>query len=290
MQDHPHYQARTRVKTAWLPGHFYSPIVDSSTVEAYVANERQAKASDIAGVELDTGAMLRFWNSHSAFIAKTPFTKEPHPDLRYYWLDSPYPIGDAVTYRAVINAARPRQIVEIGSGFSSACALDVLDEIGSGAALTCIEPYPDALRRRRRPEDERRVKIVHSVVQDVDVATFSGLEQNDILFIDSTHVLKTGSDVHYEFFSVLPALKPGVLVHFHDIRWPFEYPHDFIFKSNFSWNEAYGLRALLMFSTRFSVEFYNSLFVDAHGEVARTTFADFMINPGSSIWLRVNDY
>jgi hypothetical protein len=198
------------------------------------------------------------------------------------------PIGDAVTYRAMINALRPRHIIEVGSGFSSACALDTLDEIGQSATrLTCIEPYPAALRKRLRADDQMRMTIIESSVQEVPMQTFSTLEENDILFIDSTHVLKTDSDVHYEFFSVLPILKPGVMVHFHDIRWPFEYPHQFIFERDFSWNEAYGLRALLMYNSRFSVAFYNSLFAVSHSALVRETFADFMINPGSSIWLRV---
>jgi hypothetical protein len=188
----------------------------------------------------------------------------------------------------VINAVRPRRIIEVGSGFSSACALDTLDEIAlADTTMTCIEPYPAALLKRMRPADRARVTIIESNVQDVATDVFATLEQNDILFIDSTHVLKTGSDVHYEFFSILPALKPGVMVHFHDVRWPFEYPQPFIFERNFSWNEAYGLRALLMYSTRFAVFFYSSLFASAHATLARETFADFMINPGSSIWLRV---
>jgi methyltransferase family protein len=285
---HPEFQARHRVKTVWPPGHFYSPVVDPATVDAYVTKARQVQVSEIYGIDLNVDEMALFWTEHQAFIAATPFRKEPDPDLRYYWGDSPYPIGDAVTYRAKINALRPRHIIEIGSGFSTACALDTLDEIGQPATrLTCIEPYPTTLIKRVRPEDRERLTIIESPVQEVPVQTFSNLEANDILFIDSTHVLKTGSDVHYEFFSILPILKPGVMVHFHDIRWPFEYPHQFIFERNYSWNEAYGLRALLMYSSRFSIAFYNSLFAVSYPALARETFADFMINPGSSIWLRV---
>jgi hypothetical protein len=290
MTKKPEFRLRNRVRTAWVPGHFYSPVVDPQTVGSYVAKAMQAGPDEIAGITLDIGAMAAFWTTQHAFIAKTPFTREPREDLRYYWRDSPYPIGDAVTYRAKINVLRPRRIIEVGSGFSSACALDTLDEIGSSASLTCIEPFPDALQRRLRPSDHARITIINSIVQEVPLSVFDTLERNDILFIDSTHVLKTGSDVHFEFFSVLPRLKPGVAVHFHDIRWPFEYPHQFIFDRNFSWNEAYGLRALLMFNNRFKVDFYNSLFAAVHGELARQSFPDFMINAGSSIWLTVQNH
>jgi hypothetical protein len=291
MANKAEYQALHRVRSSWTPGHFYSPIVDPATVQVYVAESRKITPEEVAGITLDVSAMEDFWCTHQNFIAKTPFTKAPKDSLRYYWRDSPYPIGDAVTYRAVIGALRPKAIIEIGSGFSTACALDTLDEIGhTNVEFTCIEPHPAALLARLRESDLNRIKLVPSLVQNVNASTFGSLERNDILFVDSTHVLKTGSDVHYEFFSIIPRLKPGVMVHFHDIRWPFEYPDPFIFDRNFSWNEAYALRALLMFSSRLEVFFYNSLFAERHANLIRETFSDFAINPGSSIWLRVRDY
>ena len=287
---HPEFLARTRVRTAWLPGHFYSPIVDPNTVRGYVENAMGAAPEDILGIIFDLDRMLHWWNEQRAFLSRTPFGREPGPGVRYYWRDSPYPIGDAVVYRAMINHLRPARIIEVGAGFSSACALDTLDEIGAAnVRLTCIEPYPAALRRLLRASDYGRVEIIEATVQDVPIARFEELSENDILFIDSTHVLKTGSDVHYEFFSVLPRLKPGVMVHFHDIRWPFEYPRQFIFERNFSWNETYALRALLMYSAKFSVVFYSSLFAARNGALADRTFPDFLINPGSAIWIRVNE-
>ena len=191
-----------------------------------------------------------------------------------------------LTERLSITPAQTESL-RLVLGYSTACALDTLDEVGlAQTRMTCIEPYPAALHRRLRSGDLDRVTIIESIVQNVPVETFRELEDGDILFIDSTHVLKTGSDVHFELFDVLPSLKPGVLVHFHDIRWPFEYPAEFIFDRNFSWNEAYALRAFLMFNNRFSVFFYNSLFATLNQNLARETFPDFMLNVGSSIWLK----
>ncbi len=99
------------------------------------------------------------------------------------------------------------------------------------------------------------------------VSTFSTLNKNDILFIDSTHVLKTASDVHYELFSILPSLNKGVLVHFHDIQYPFEYPRPWLFKDNMSWNEIYALRAFLMYNSAFEVVFWNGLFAHRQREL-----------------------
>jgi hypothetical protein len=285
----PEYQFRHRVRSVWPAGHFYSPVVDPASVGDYVERAGKIQPTDIDGIDLDVEQMSQFWLVHQQFIRATPFTREPAQGLRYYWRDSPYPIGDAVTYRAMINALRPSRIIEVGSGFSSACALDTLDEIGMpDARLTCIEPDPAALRKRLYPADLGRVNIIESIVQEVPISAFSVLEKDDILFIDSTHVLKTGSDVHYTLFSILPSLKPGVVIHFHDIRWPFEYPWAFIFERNYSWNEAYALRAFLMYNKRFSVIFYNSLFAEHRQALARETFPDFLVNAGSSIWVRVN--
>ena len=109
--------------------------------------------------------------------------------------------------------------------------------------LTCIEPYPERLPSLMRPGDTKHVNVIDRPVQDVPEEIVDSLQDNDILFIDSTHVMKTGSDVHYEFFHLLPRLKPGVVVHFHDCGFPFEYPDEWIFELNYSWNEVYALRA-----------------------------------------------
>ena len=112
---------------------------------------------------------------------------------------------------------------------------------------------------------------------------------NDILFVDSTHVLKTGSDVHYEIFHILPNLKAGVIVHFHDIQYPFEYPDSWIFNENFSWNEVYALRAFLMYNSNFEILFFNNFFGRFGHDMILKSFASLAAFPesfGGSIWLR----
>ena len=118
------------------------------------------------------------------------------------------------------------------------------------------------------------------------ISTFSKLKENDILFIDSSHVLKTGSDVHYELFSILPSLNKGVLIHFHDIHYPFEYPRQSLFGNNTSWNEIYALRAFLSYNSAFEVVFWNGLFTHRQRELVHETNPLFLKNPGCSIWLR----
>jgi predicted O-methyltransferase YrrM len=270
------------------PGHYYSPVVDPDAVRAYVEEARRAGAEDLAGIVLDLDAMEGLWRANRDWIAATPFTEAPRPDARYAYLAGPYAFGDAITLRAMMGHFRPRRIVEIGSGLSTACMLDTAEELGlAELRLTCVEPHPGRLRSLLRPGDEARIALHERPVQDMPLDLFRALEPNDILFIDSSHVLKTGSDVHFELFHILPALARGVIVHFHDCRFPLEYSDIQIFRKNYSWNEAYAVRALLMDSTRYRVIFWGSLFALHRAALVRETCADFLRNPGSALWIRV---
>jgi hypothetical protein len=171
-----------------------------------------------------------------------------------------YGVGDALILFCMIGLHRPTRIIEIGSGFSSACTLDTVDQFKIDTCITFIEPHPDRLKALLRPEDWERCKIVLQPVQKTDLALYKALNKNDILFIDSTHVMKAGSDVNFEMFEILPRLAPGVIVHFHDIFWPFEYPADWLINRRYSWNELYGLRAFLSYNDTFEISFFNDLF------------------------------
>src|SRR6185295_14291779 len=115
-----------------------------------------------------------------------------------------------------------------------------------------IEPYPDLVKRLLRPDDFDRVQFIRSLVQDVPLKIFDVLEANDILFIDSSHVCKVGSDVYHELFRILPRLRPGVIIHFHDIFWPFEYPEDWL-REGRAWNELYLMRAFLQHNEAYEI-------------------------------------
>ena len=218
------------------PGHYFSPVVDPDLVRDYVEMNRRAGPNDLAGIEFPIGEMEKFWNANRDFISGTPFTSQPGPRGRYFYGGGPYHFGDAITARAMIGHFRPRRVIEIGSGFSSACMLDAAEHAGlEEFHLTCIEPFPKRLKSVLRSDDEgTRVTIHERGVQQMPLDMFAALEPNDILFIDSTHVMKTGSDVHYEIFYILPVLKPGVVVHFHDCRFPLEYSDIQIFEKNYS--------------------------------------------------------
>ena len=271
------------------PGHFFSPVVDPDEVRDYVTAERRAGPDDLPGIVFPLDEMEAFWQRNRDFIAATPFTEDASPGNRYFYRGGPYAYGDAITLRAMVGHHRPRRMIEIGSGFSSACALDAAGHAGlTDFHLTCIEPYPGRLRGILRPGDEGSVLTLHERgVQGMPLDLFRSLEVNDIMFIDSTHVMKTGSDVHYELFHILPVLRPGVVIHVHDCRFPLEYSDIQIFQKNYSWNEAYAVRALLMYSTRFRVIFSGSLFARERRDMVEEVQPLYLRNPGSALWLTV---
>lgn len=144
----------------------------------------------------------------------------------------------------MLRHLRPARVIEVGSGWSSACMLDTDDLFLDGATeITFIDPEPERLESLLRGDElEPRVTIHRCRVQDVDPGLFGALEAGDVLFIDSSHVVKAGSDVIQLALDVVPTLPAGTFVHIHDIPWPFEYPKLWAEQRRW-WSEAYLVRA-----------------------------------------------
>ena len=188
---------------------------------------------------------------------------------------------DAVVYYSLIRQLKPRRIIEIGGGYSTRIANKALAANQSGR-LTCIEPHPDERL------DGSRVHLVTKRVEELDVSFFAALEANDILFIDSSHTVKFGSDVCYEFLEILPALKRGVWVHVHDIFFPHDYPAEWLLKRRLALNEQYLLEAFLSFNHDFEIALANHwLQLECPNEVARLWPNAVSSDAGaSSFWMR----
>lgn len=273
------------------PGHFYSPIVDPVEARKYVEPRRPAakeRISELPGIPISNSRMLKFWAKATDCMRATSFSAKDATSDRYHWPNPSYPYGDALILRAMICCERPSQVVEIGCGFSSACMLDAAEVAGlADFSMTCIDPNPERLHALLRPSDMEHLHIIGKPVQEVPASVFAALRSGDILFIDSTHVLKSGSDVCHELFSILPSLAPGVLVHFHDCRYPFEYPEKWIFELNYSWNEIYAIRAFLMYNSEFEILFWNSFFAQMNRNLVEETVPAFARNnPGGALWIR----
>ena len=273
------------------PGHYHSPIVDpDNKVLSYVARYDDVMPSELAGIAIDLAKMRELWLRNLHAVETCSFLPEKQSRRRRFDLTGPFPYGDALSLAILMSDARPSRIIEVGSGFTTACMLDCSEDLAlSDLRITCIEPYPERLLKLLKPEDKRKVELIRLPVQEVSSNIVDTLFEGDFLFIDSTHVLKTGSDVHYELFHLLPRLRRGVIVHFHDCRYPFEFPIEWI-KQNYSWNEAYALRAFLSYNSKFAIVFWGSLFRRLFAkEIAEEHAALLQQNPGTSIWLRVEN-
>jgi hypothetical protein len=255
------------------PGHFYSPL--TSRDDARRALEWQA-ADGAPGVAMAEEAQIAFARSVQGVLAGAP------PGPRYREGNAMFGAPDAAVYRAMLGHLRPSRIIEAGSGYSTAVALDEADANPAlaGLKITCIEPYPERLRSLLRPGD---AVILHQMqVQDVPLAEFGKLGAGDILFIDSSHVAKAGSDVTWLLLHVLPRLAPGVAVHVHDVFWPFGYPAAWLAERR-DWNEALFLHAFLAGNTDWEILLFADWLWYSHPELVPGRLAGS--RPGS-IWLR----
>jgi len=270
-------------------GHFYSPISDRDDAAAHIKRIWNDDRP-VLGIDFDDKAMQAYWNKLSNAMNDIPFSDHDNTQHRYFYLNDQFSYGDACVYFAQLKLLRPKKVIEIGSGYSSALAIDVRELHQLDTELIFIEPYPTRLKGLLKKTDKKHIQIIQKKVQHVNPEMFETLQKNDILFIDSSHVAKTGSDVCFEIFEILPRLKPGVNVIIHDMFYPFEYPHSWAVEENRSWNEAYIVRAFLMHNPRYSVKFFNHYFGLKFSDQATKQFPLFMKNPGGSLWLKVNDH
>jgi predicted O-methyltransferase YrrM len=283
----PEYLTRAGVNPEHPPGHYYSPVVNPEELRGHFSVNRDVPVDDLPGLAIRDADLRAEFDLLSPHMRGLRFPETKADSHRFYAANGIFPLGDAIILAAMIGRHRPRRVIEIGSGFSTAAMLDAIGHFGLDTRITCIEPYPARLRANLRPEDAGRVTILEQMVQRTDPALFSALQAGDILFIDSTHVAKTGSDVCYEMFEALPRLAPGVLVHVHDIQYPFEYPDIWIFERRRSWNEIYMLRAFLMYNDRFRVVAFNNYFGRRHRQALEAAYGEGVANVGGGIWMQV---
>lgn len=274
---------------AYPPGHFYSPVCEPAELLArYRDPDARPVPPNLPGIDLAQSEQVALWESWAEFLAEARTDFCGSPSARYRRDSRTFGIGDAIIYQCMLRYLRPNRLIEIGCGSSSALALDTIDRYLADRRPRClfVDPYPKDLLSVLRPADRGAVEILPVCVQEVALERFAELDRNDILFIDSTHVLKTGSDVMFELFEILPLLRPGVVVHFHDMFYPFEYPREWAIKRNYSWNELYAIRAYLMDNVNWRVMFFNDYFARVERARVAAVAPDVLENPGGGLWLR----
>ena len=277
-----------KANQTYAPGHFYSPIPDQQEIDAIVQRTGDRSQETITGVSLNWSEQEDLFRELAQFYDSIPFAdqQQDQGSFRYYF-DNPYYLyTDGILLHTLMRKLRPSKIIEVGSGFSSCLMLDTNESfLNSETKLTFIEPYPTRLNDNLRESDQSKVEIVEDVVQNVPLTRFDELGADDILFIDSSHVGKAGSDVNYLFFDVLPRLNPGVWIHVHDVFFPFEYPKSWL-KQGRAWNEAYMLRCLLTHSHWLSLRLWGDALCARRKDMVQSLMPKCLKNSGAGIWLQ----
>jgi predicted O-methyltransferase YrrM len=239
------------------PGHYYSPIPDNAEIEG--DTRHLYNHENIFGINISMEKHLNYIKIFKEIINDIPFIDSPSINYRYYYNNGMYEHSSGSLLYCWIKYLKPKRIFEIGSGFSSALMLDMNDHyfVSNPIILKFIEPNPERLKKLLKQTDYSNIELIENKLEKIDFFSFKELDEGDILFIDSTHVSKFGSDVNTIIFNIFPLLKKGVYIHIHDIFFPFEYPIDWLKKGVF-WNEIYLLKAFLMFNNSFEIEFMNT--------------------------------
>ena len=272
----------------WLrffpPGHFYSPLLSHSEIADAWA--RGGFGPPFPAVDLNEAAQFARLERFAGWYREQPFPEKATPDARFYLDNGSYGHYDAFMLYGMLREAQPKRIIEVGSGFSSAAMLDLNERLFGGRVnFTFIDPDMSRLRPLLRAGDAARVTLVEKRVQEVPLEVFTSLQENDVLFIDSSHVSKFGSDVNRLFFDVLPTLAPGVLIHIHDVAGNLDYPRDWLEEGR-AWNEQYLLRAFLMYNPSFRIELFSAWLWNQRAEFIAQHMPMCARGGGGQIWLR----
>lgn len=236
-----------------VPIHFYQPIPDIKDLEK---RKIWDKVSALGGIKFTPDKYLEYYQEISKnYYNECKWSKDRVENSHEFFYDNgSFSYMCAATLHCMIRYNKPSRVIEIGSGFSSKiikAALAKNIEEGYNATYTVIDPYLK-YNKKNAPDFFNAIK---KPVEVIDLELFKQLKENDILFIDSSHMCKIGSDVQYEILEILPALNKGVIIHFHDIPMPREYTKVYATNPSFRtfWNESYMLQAFLAFNDSFEI-------------------------------------
>jgi hypothetical protein len=265
-----------------LPTHYYSPIPSVRRLP----NEHWQQESELVGIDMNAPMQLhllrdifpQFQSEYNLFSA------EPTDNPQAFYLDNGVFSGaDPLVLYCMVRHYRPRRILEIGGGFSTLVSARAALENGE-TELISVEPHPRSFLSEDVPG---LTSLIEQPVQSLGMETFARLDSGDILFIDSSHVSKYGSDVNYLYLEVLPRLNPGVLVHVHDIFLPGDYPARWLQEHALFFSEQYLLQAFLTFNSQYEVLLSNAYLTWYHADDLRHTFPTATpYHGGASFWMR----
>jgi Methyltransferase domain len=265
-------QSQPDVSDRWgyhiRPIHYYEPLPDFRSI----TTEQITRPRSYPGIDFRWEEQLSLLNELAAY-------RNELIEVEFDFNNDYFGNFDAAVYYSLIRHLKPQRIIEIGGGYSTRIADKALARNGQGR-LTCIEPYPE----ERLNGAKLNVELIPKRVEEMDPEFFSCLKPNDILFIDSSHTVKFGSDVCYEFLEILPRIAAGVRVHVHDIFFPHDYPAEWLINRRLALNEQYLLEAFLSFNHEFRVALSNHWLCLDHGNDAARLWPN-TLSP-SSFWMQ----
>lgn len=255
LKTRPHGKAENAVfsKLGFLPilDHYYQPLINPKNhLKKSLRLNRILPGIDFnIHEQLD---ILSKFNFNKELLEFPVNNRNEIKGVKFVYNNGNYVFGDAEYLYNMIRHFKPRNIIEIGSGYSTLMALNAIDKNkfenkNYQCNHFCIEPYEMSWL------ETKNVIVIRKKVEDVDVSFFSQLQANDILFIDSSHIIRPQGDVLYEYLELLPVLNKGVIIHIHDIFTPKDYLDEWVYERHLLWNEQYLLEAFLSFNNKFKI-------------------------------------
>lgn len=237
-----------------MPVHFYSPVPDVDELQERRVWDKKSEMPGINFFPRRQLALLKQLGINHGHECQWPFAPTGNP-ADFYLDNNGFSYGCAAGLYSMIREFKPKKIIEIGSGNSSKIisqAVAANRKNRQKCQYTIIDPYPGSYVLEKKVKYQ---KLIKERVELVDPQIFLKLGRGDILFIDSSHVVKIANDVNFLYLEVLPRLKPGVIVHIHDISLPYEYSKVYATKEEFRqfWTEQYLLQALLADNKKFEI-------------------------------------
>ncbi|NGX30879.1 MAG: hypothetical protein K940chlam8_00233 [Chlamydiae bacterium] len=205
---------------------------------------------------------------------KYPLFKDSALPHRYF--KKLYEELDGLMFYAMLRHFKPKRVIEIGSGHSTKLACDAICKNKNNGNITCIEPYHSSIL------EQLPITLIKKRVEECPLQLFDQLEKNDLLFIDSSHVIKPYGDVLYEYLNILPRLKPGVMVHIHDIFLPYDYPKEWIEKERRPYTKQWFLAALLHNNKDWNILFSCFYFFKTYQDLIQKSLAPFNLHSHAS--------
>jgi hypothetical protein len=271
--------------------HYYSPVPDIEDLRVRHVWDRR---SPMAGIDMrDAEQLALMADLGREFGEECRWPHDPSPDASEFYTDnSSFSYGCAAATHALIRKLRPRRLIEAGSGFSSrviAAALRMNEkDSGQRAEYTVVDPFPGKALERLGGIG----RVLRQRVELLDAEVFRALEENDILFVDSGHTVRTGGDVNFLVLDVLPRLAPGVVVHFHDIPLPYDYAEVYFTNPRFRmfWTEAYLLQAFLCHNGSYEILLAMNFLMRDHAAAFQSAWPQYDPRvhqfPSHSFWIR----